>query len=116
MESNQRELNIVCKHNTNPSACFRELIEKAYYKYNKKVVVLIDEYDKPILDNIEKENLDVAKENRELLRRLYTVIKDRDEYIRFAFLTGVSRFSKVSIFSGLNNLVDISLKPEYGEI
>jgi hypothetical protein len=116
MEKNQRALDISCKHDKNPSACFSELIEKAYYKYGKKVVVLIDEYDKPILDNIEKENLDVAKQNREFLRGFYTIIKDSDKYIRFAFLTGVSRFSRVSIFSGLNNLVDISLNPKYAEI
>jgi hypothetical protein len=115
-KENQENLEIECDEKENPSVCFRELIRKAYKKYNKKVVVLVDEYDKPILDNIEKENLDIAKQNREFLRGLYTVIKGSDEYIRFAFLTGVSRFSRVSIFSGLNNLVDISLKPEFGEI
>jgi hypothetical protein len=115
-KENQINLGIECEEKENPSVCFRQLIREAYYKYNKRVVILVDEYDKPILDNIEKENLDVAKENREFLRGLYTVIKDSDRYIRFAFLTGVSRFSRVSIFSGLNNLVDISLKPEYGEI
>jgi hypothetical protein len=116
MQENQDNLNIQCENYTNPSACFRELIRKAYKKYNKKVVILIDEYDKPILDNIEKENLDVAKQNREFLRGFYTIIKDSDEYIRFAFLTGVSRFSRVSIFSGLNNLVDISLDPRFAKI
>jgi hypothetical protein len=116
MERNQRTLGISCKNDKNPSACFMELIEKAYLKYNKKVVILVDEYDKPILDNIEEGNLEIAKQNREFLRGLYTIIKDSDRYIRFAFLTGVSRFSRVSIFSGLNNLVDISLKPEFGEI
>jgi hypothetical protein len=113
---NQKILNIQCEDRDNPSVCFKELIEKAFEKYNKKVVILIDEYDKPILDNIEKENLDTARENREFLRGFYTIIKDSDRYIRFAFLTGVSRFSRVSIFSGLNNLVDISLKPEFAEI
>jgi hypothetical protein len=116
MKENQDNLNIQCENQHNPSACFRELIRKAYYKYNKKVVVLIDEYDKPILDNIEKENLDTARDNREFLRGFYTIIKDSDRYIRFAFLTGVSRFSRVSIFSGLNNLVDISLNPKFAEI
>jgi len=115
-KENQENLEIECDEKENPSVCFRELIRKAYKKYNKRVVILVDEYDKPILDNIEKENLKVAEENREFLRGLYTVIKDSDEYIRFAFLTGVSRFSKVSIFSGLNNLEDISLLPEFGEI
>jgi hypothetical protein len=115
-KENQINLGIECEEKENPSVCFRELIRKAYKKYNKRVVILVDEYDKPILDNIEKENLKVAEENREFLRGLYTVIKDSDEYIRFAFLTGVSRFSRVSIFSGLNNLVDISLNPRFAEI
>jgi len=113
---NQESLEIECQNKETPSVCFRELIRKSYNKYKEKVVILIDEYDKPILDNLERENLDVAKQNREFLRGLYTVIKDSDEYIRFAFLTGVSRFSKVSIFSGLNNLVDISLNPRFSEI
>ena len=116
LKINQKELNIQCEDKDNPSTCFKELIEKAYHKYGKKVVILIDEYDKPILDNIEKENLDIAKQNREFLRGFYTIIKDSDAYIRLAFLTGVSRFSRVSIFSGLNNLVDISLNPKYAEI
>ncbi len=116
LRENQDILDIKCSEINDPSTCFAELIEKAYKKYGKKVVVLIDEYDKPILDNIERENLDVAKQNREFLRGFYTIIKDSDEYIRFAFLTGVSRFSRVSIFSGLNNLVDISLNPKYAEI
>ncbi|NPA51786.1 MAG: AAA family ATPase [Aquificae bacterium] len=112
----QEKLNITCEENKDPSTCFGELIQKTYQKHGQKVVVLIDEYDKPILDNLEKENLEVAKENREFLRGFYSVIKDSDAYIRFAFLTGVSRFSRVSIFSGLNNLVDISLNPKYAYI
>ncbi len=93
---------------------FAFLIEMAYEKYGKRVVILIDEYDKPILDNIE--NFDVAYEAREFLREFYGVIKGMDEYIRFVFITGVSRFSKVSIFSGLNNLRDISLEPKFAYI
>ncbi|MEA3416139.1 MAG: AAA family ATPase [Thermodesulfobacteriota bacterium] len=72
-----------------------------------KVVVLIDEYDKPIIDNIEKKKL--AIELREILKGFYTIIKACDEYIRFVFLTGVSKFSKAGVFSGLNNLKDISM-------
>ncbi|NPA51787.1 MAG: AAA family ATPase, partial [Aquificae bacterium] len=116
LENNQERLGIDCKHTSSVQNCFEELIQKTYQKYSQKVVVLIDEYDKPILDNLEKENLEVAKENREFLRGLYTILKDNDQYIRFAFLTGVSRFSRVSIFSGLNNLVDISLNPRYAYI
>jgi len=94
---NQEKLNIDCKTLDEPSICFGELIKRAYEKYKKPVVILVDEYDKPILDNIDQ--IDIAKEAREFLRGFYTVIKDSDAYIRFAFLTGVSRFSRVSIFS-----------------
>ncbi|WP_299239213.1 ATP-binding protein [Sulfurihydrogenibium sp.] len=93
---------------------FYELIRKLYEKYNEKVVILIDEYDKPILDAIE--NIEYAKENREILKDFYSVLKDADPYIKLAFLTGVSRFSKVSIFSGLNQLNDITLDPNFATI
>jgi len=114
LKSNQKRLDIHCDENEDPSQCFAELIEKAYEKYHQKVVILIDEYDKPILDNIE--NIPEALLIRNGLREFYTNIKDNDRYLRFAFLTGVSKFAKVSIFSGLNNLEDISLNPDYGNI
>ncbi len=87
-----------------------DLVEKIYQKYGK-VVILIDEYDKPIIDNIE--NFAKAKENKEILASFYEVIKAVDAYTKFVFITGVSRFSKVSIFSKLNNLKDITLREEY---
>lgn len=93
---------------------FYELIKKLYENYNEKVVILVDEYDKPILDAIE--NIEYAKENREILKDFYSVLKDADPYIKLAFLTGVSRFSKVSIFSGLNQLNDITLDPNFATI
>jgi hypothetical protein len=93
---------------------FYELIRKLYEKYNEKVVILVDEYDKPILDAIE--DIEYAKENREILKDFYSVLKDADPYIKLAFLTGVSRFSKVSIFSGLNQLNDITLDPNFATI
>ncbi|MBT1247260.1 ATP-binding protein [Thermosipho sp. 1244] len=93
---------------------FIELIEKVYKKEKEKVVILVDEYDKPILDNIEEK--EIAKEMRESLKNFYSVIKDADEYIKFVFITGVTKFSKVSIFSGLNNLNDITLDPRYASI
>ncbi|ADR19827.1 ATP-binding protein [Calditerrivibrio nitroreducens] len=111
---NQEILGIICDNTTDPGSCFRDLIRKTYKKYGKKVVILIDEYDKPILDVIE--NVEQAKVNRGFLRSLYSIIKDNDAYIRFAFLTGVSKFSKASIFSGLNMLTDISLNPKFGNI
>jgi len=112
---NQERLGLECENSHEDYAvCFSELIRKAYQKYQKKVVILIDEYDKPILDNVDQ--IEVAKECREILKRLYTQIKENDRYIKFAFLTGVSKFSKASIFSGLNNLRDISLLPQFGTI
>ncbi len=93
---------------------FFELIKKLYQKYNSKVVVLVDEYDKPILDNIE--NTEVAIEMRESLKNFYSVLKDADPYLKFVFITGVSKFSKVSIFSGLNNLNDITIDKDYATI
>jgi hypothetical protein len=90
------------------------MIRKAYHKYGQKVVILVDEYDKLIVDNLDQ--LEVAKQGREVLRDLYTTIKNCDEYIKFALLTGVSKFSKVSVFSGLNNLKDITLDGRYATI
>ena len=93
---------------------FKELIEKLSKKLNTKVVILIDEYDKPIIDHIT--DLKTASGNRAVLREFYSVIKGCDEYINFVFITGVSKFSKVSIFSGLNNLKDITLRKEFATI
>ena len=92
---------------------FRQII-RAMNKTNGSVVVLIDEYDKPILDNIS--DIDKANEMREVLRSFYTVLKSCDEYLRFVMLTGISKFSKVSVFSTLNNLEDISMNEQYGDI
>ena len=114
LKENEQRLGIKCENNTIPSICFKELIHKTYEKYQKRVVVLIDEYDKPILNNLDNPKL--ALENRNFLRGFYEVLKESDEYLQFAFLTGISKFSKASIFSGLNNIVDISLMPEYATI
>ncbi len=114
LKDNQKRLQINCDIDEDASSCFASLIQECYEKYNQKVVVLIDEYDKPILDNLD--NIDRAKENRDFLRGFYIQLKENDRYLKFAFLTGISKFSKASIFSGLNNLVDISLMPKYGNI
>ena len=93
---------------------FAELIQRLHEKYGKKIVILVDEYDKPILDHIE--NIPKAEEMRDGLKNFYSVIKESDSHIRLCFITGVSKFSKVTIFSGLNNLKDISLDPRTGSI
>jgi len=96
------------------SGNLEELIRKLQKKYSEKVVILIDEYDKPILDNItEKE---IAREMRDGLRNLYSAIKGADAFNKFVFITGVSKFSKVNLFSGLNNLQDITLDERYATI
>jgi hypothetical protein len=93
---------------------FASLIRHAHEQSGQRVVVLVDEYDKPILDNITDPG--IAREMRDGLRNLYSVIKGQDAHIRFAFLTGVSKFSKVSLFSGLNNLRDITVSPAYSTL
>ncbi|PID46641.1 MAG: hypothetical protein CSB47_03110 [Proteobacteria bacterium] len=93
---------------------FKELIKHLKQQTGQQVVILIDEYDKPILDAINQP--DIARANRDFLRGFYGTIKDYDAHIRFSFLTGVSKFSKVSLFSGLNNLIDITLDPRYSTL
>lgn len=95
---------------------FKDLIEKLYAKHNKGAVILIDEYDKPLIDFLDKENLPTAKQNREILKAFYSVLKDAEPYLKLLFITGVSKFNKVSIFSDLNNLTDIALDPDFNEI
>jgi len=86
---------------------FEDIIIGAAKRFGERTVVLVDEYDKPILDNLTRP--EIAAEMREGLRNLYSVLKGRDADLRFVFLTGVSKFSKVSLFSGLNNLYDLTL-------
>ena len=95
---------------------FDELIKSLNKKYNKQVVVLIDEYDKPIIDYLDKENIHKAMENRNVMKTFYSILKDADPYLKLVFITGVSKFSQVSIFSDLNNLYDLTLKKDYNEI
>jgi len=85
---------------------FQELLAKIHAKCGKQVVILIDEYDKPLIDYLE--DIPKAKEHQQILKSFYSTFKSSDEHIRLLMITGVSRFSKVSIFSDLNNLLDIS--------
>ena len=93
---------------------FRGLIERAYEQTGQRVVILIDEYDKPMLQAIGNEEL--QKEFRNTMKAFYSVLKTMDGCIQFAFLTGVTKFGKVSVFSDLNNLDDISMRNQYIDI
>ena len=104
---------ITARHESAP-ARLAHVIRTLHERTGRRVAVLVDEYDKPILDALDVP--EVARANRDYLRGLYAVIKDSDADIRFSFLTGVSKFSKVSLFSGLNNLKDITLDPRYSAI
>ena len=107
------EAGIAPRYDTAPE-CFSDLIRVLHRQAGQRVAVLIDEYDKPILDALEVP--EVARANRDFLRGLYATIKDSDAHIKFTFLTGVSKFSKVSLFSGLNNLTDITIDPQYSAV
>ena len=97
-----------------PGLRFANVIEAAYSNTGLPVVILIDEYDKPIIDNLGDESL--SELFRTQLQGFYSVMKSKDACIRFCFLTGVTRLGKLSVFSGLNNLKDISLDPRYSTI
>lgn len=97
-----------------PGIRFENIIEKAYKKTGRQVVILIDEYDKPIVDNLTRPGL--CEKFRETLQGFYSVMKSKDGYIRFGFLTGVTKTGKMSVFSGLNNLDDISMDERYVDI
>jgi hypothetical protein len=112
--ANQEELGVKCLKIEAYDSCFEELLKRSYQKYQKRVVILIDEYDKAMLDNLDQ--IEVAKQNREILKAFYGIIKESDKYIKFVFITGVSKFAKANIFSGLNNLEDITLRPKFGTI
>ena len=93
---------------------FKNVIEAAYEKTGRQVAILIDEYDKPLLDI--EDYPETFEKNQRMLKSFFGNLKSMDRYIRFAFITGVARFSKVSIFSDLNNLNDISLVDDFADI
>ncbi len=95
-------------------ARFRRLLQVLHERTGQRVAVLVDEYDKPILDALGTP--DIARANRDFLHGLYSTIKSADAHVEFTLLTGVSKFSKVSLFSGLNNLKDITLDPRYSAV
>ena len=109
----ERRLGVVPEYLT-AAGRFAYLLEALHRQTGQRVAVLVDEYDKPILDVLEQP--EAARANRDYLRGLYGVIKDNDAHVRFTFLTGISKFSKVNLFSQLNNLTDITLDPAYSSI
>jgi hypothetical protein len=96
------------------SARFMRLLWELADKYHERVTVLIDEYDKPLLSTIDNRELHLVMRNA--LKGFYSVLKSADEYLKFVLLTGVTKFSQVSVFSDLNNLVDISLDGRYADL
>jgi hypothetical protein len=91
---------------------FKELITKLWTE-GRGVVVLVDEYDKPLIDYLNQDDLHTAKENQQILKTFYSVLKGSEDYLRFLLITGVSKFSRVSVFSDLNHLTDISMHQHF---
>ena len=110
LDAAERRTGVGAPYSAGPER-FARLIEALHEHTGQRVVILVDEYDKPILDALETPEL--ARANRDYLRGLYSAIKFSDAHVKFTLLTGVSKFSKVSLFSGLNNLLDITLEPAY---
>jgi hypothetical protein len=114
LHTNAEDLGLSINSEDDIPGQFASLIRDAVQKWNDRVVILIDEYDKPILDNLQKPDIAIAM--RDGLKGLYSVIKDSDAYVKFSVITGVSKFSKVNLFSGANNYQDITLTPEYSSL
>ncbi len=113
LEDNERKFDVVCD-SPDPNVRLANLIKTVYEKTGKKVVVLIDEYDAPLLDVAhEEENLDVL---RYIMRNFYSPLKAADPMLRFVFLTGITKFSQLSIFSELNNITNVSMDEPYAGI
>ena len=113
LEENERRFGIK-SDSIDSNVRLKNLITNAYEKTGKKVVVLIDEYDAPLLDAVHEEtSLPVL---RNVMRNFYSPLKDCDPYLRFVFLTGITKFSQLSIFSELNNLKNISMDPDFGAV
>ena len=109
----ESEYGVVRKYKTLPVR-FETIIEAAYRKTGRQVVILVDEYDKPVIDNLDRPEL--QDKLRETLRGFYGVMKSKDAFIRFGFLTGVTKIGKMSVFSDLNNPKDISMDSRYTDI
>jgi len=113
LRSCARKYNVTIDGNTIVGR-FKYLIESLFLTYQEKVVIIIDEYDKPLLSAID--NLQIHTKMREELKGFYGVLKSSDEYLKFVLLTGVTKFSHVSVFSDLNHLTDLTLDPRYADL
>ena len=113
LDSWESEFGLTARYNDLESR-FVDVINEVYEKTGRQVVILIDEYDKPIVNNLDKK--DLSDYYRAVLQGFYGVIKSMGEETKFCFLTGVSKIGKMSVFSTLNNLTDISMEPEYSDI
>ncbi len=113
LDAVQRQTGAASEYATAPER-LAHLLEVLHRQAGRRVVVLVDEYDKPIVDVLDEPA--VARANRDFLRGFYGVVKDSDAHVRFTFVTGVSKFSKVSLFSDLNNLTDVTLDERYSGI
>ena len=113
LDAEGRRLGVGFDHPSAPER-LAGLLETLHRRSSRRVAVLVDEYDKPILDVLDSP--DIARANRDLLRDTYGILKAAEDHLRFVFLTGVSKFSKVSLFSGLNNLLDITMDPAHSAI
>ena len=112
---NEKRLGVSYDKDANPTIHFDRLIRNTYRKYNQKVVVLIDNYDKPVMDVIE--DVEKAKEHRDYIKGLYSILKGLDKYLKFVLLAGVNRVSIADMFGGgLNVLTDVSLMSKYGNV
>lgn len=113
LKCNEEKYSITCD-SIAPNIRLSNLIRSLYNKTNKQVVVLIDEYDAPLLDVVhEEKSLDML---RNVMRNFYSPLKDNEPYLRFVFLTGITKFSQLSIFSELNNISNVSMDDEYAGI
>ena len=114
LENNERKFGVTPRVENDVALRFESLIGSIFEKTGREVVILVDEYDKPLLDI--EDNKELFERNQRILKSFFGNLKSMDRYIRFAMITGVARFNKVSIFSDLNNLDDISIVDEYADI
>jgi hypothetical protein len=110
-----KEYDLVPSEDASIKILLADLLEQLYKKQGQ-VVLLIDEYDKPIIDYMENNDMEQAKTNQKVLELFYGAVKDSEKFIRLFFITGVSKFTKVSLFSKLNNLIDLTLHPSYSTL